>query len=122
MSMPQESRSPIRVQISDSMLADGIAVRIALRHSATDFYIGKISESGYMTFEPYDAVGGSDPGVTFSLNDDFARALLDALLRYYQGASDMHTVRSDLIKERERVDKLMSMYGMLAHEAIKGRD
>ena len=32
--------------------------------------------------------------------------LLDALLRHYQGASDMHTVRADLLHERGRVDKL----------------
>lgn len=43
---------------------------------------------------------------TMVLDDDVARALLDALLRHYQGASDMHTVRSDLLHERGRVDKL----------------
>ena len=48
----------------------------------------------------------SEPAVTIALDDDEARALLDALLRHYQGASDMHTVRSDLLHERARVDKL----------------
>lgn len=43
---------------------------------------------------------------TMAFDDDVARALLDALLRHYQGASDMHTVRSDLLHERGRVDKL----------------
>lgn len=45
---------------------------------------------------------------TLLLGEDAARALLDALVRRYEGASDMHTVRSDLLHERGRVDKLTS--------------
>lgn len=43
---------------------------------------------------------------TMVLPDEIGRPLLDALTRHYQGASDMHTVRADLLHERGRVDKL----------------
>jgi hypothetical protein len=46
---------------------------------------------------------------TISLSNDAGRAVLETLLRHYQGASDMHTVRSDLLHERGRVDRLMDV-------------
>ena len=113
--MPNDSsQSPVRVSISDNMLVDGIAVRISLHNSPRDIFVGKINEQGYLNFEPYDTTTYVDPGVTFAVNNDFARALLEALLRYYNGSEDARTTRADLLHERERVDKLISMYGMLA--------
>jgi hypothetical protein len=67
-------------------------------------------EGGWIRWEPFDPqnmLAGTDTGLTFRLQDEAARALLDALLRHYQGASDMHTVRSDLLHERGRVDNLI---------------
>ena len=54
---------------------------------------------------------------TMTLNDDEARALLDALTRHYQGASDMHTTRADLLHERGRVDKLTAAVIDIAERA-----
>jgi hypothetical protein len=45
------------------------------------------------------------PSPTFHINNGIGRAMLDALTRHYQGASDMHNVRSDYLHERGRVDK-----------------
>jgi hypothetical protein len=116
--MPEQS--PIRVQISDSFVIDGIAVRISLHNSAIDTMVGKINENGALIFERYE-IGTTSPGATFALNNDFARALLEALLRYYNGSEDARTTRADLLHERERVDKFISMYGLLA-TAIVERD
>jgi hypothetical protein len=38
--------------------------------------------------------------------DEMARALLDALSAHYGGTSDTRTLRSDLLHERGRVDKV----------------
>jgi hypothetical protein len=49
------------------------------------------------------------PTPSISLSNDAGRAVLDALMRHYQGASDMHTVRADLLHERGRVDRLIEV-------------
>jgi hypothetical protein len=97
--------SPIRVQISDMMLIDGIAVRMSLRYGQESLKVMRITDLGLTRFEEIDP--GVSTGATFQVTHEFGRALLDALLRYYQGATDMHTVRSDLLHERSRVDKML---------------
>jgi hypothetical protein len=42
---------------------------------------------------------------TFHIGNDIGRAMLDALTRHYHGTSDIHTIRSDYLHERDRVDK-----------------
>jgi len=115
--MPQD-RSPIRVQISDNFYVDGIAVRISLHHSQTDVLMGRINEHGSLQFEPYDTATLPSPGATFALNNDFARALLEALLRYYNGSEDARTTRADLLHERERVDKLLAVMCETMHDTV----
>jgi len=94
------------------MVVDGINVRMALRFGQDDIRIMKISEHGHATWHSVEPA--VDPGVTFQVSHDFGRALLDALLRYYQGASDMHTARADLLHERKRVDGLISTLSYIA--------
>ncbi len=114
MTYPEQNQSPIRAQISDSFILDGIAVRISLHTSWGDVKILKFREDGSVIFETYEVGTLADPGVTFALQNEYARALLDALLRYYQGASDMHTIRADLLHERGRVDNLIRVVSEIA--------
>jgi hypothetical protein len=58
----------------------------------------------FTSWDEVEPDGAASP--TILLSEEAARALLDALVRRYEGASDMHTVRSDLLHERGRVDKL----------------
>jgi hypothetical protein len=99
----------IKAQIAGDFLGDGISVRIT-REGDGGRLIMIPGEDGYVRWEEFSPgpVIGTDSGpwLTIRLPDDAGRALLDALLRHYQGASDMHTVRSDLLHERGRVDKL----------------
>jgi hypothetical protein len=44
---------------------------------------------------------------TLRLDDDTARALLDALARHYEGAEDTRALRRDYDGERKRVDGLI---------------
>jgi hypothetical protein len=48
---------------------------------------------------------------TLTLEDAEARALLDALTRYYHGAEDTRALRRDYDAERARVDKLTAALG-----------
>lgn len=115
---PEQSRSPVLVQISDNMMVDGIAVRIALRHSLTDILIGKVAEHGSIQFQPMGQGIGEPAPITFSLQNDFARALLEALLRHYNGSEDARTTRADLLHERQRVDKLVGVVCEIAHDSM----
>lgn len=123
MSWPEQPRSPVRVQISTGLgfAMDGIAVRMSLHYGTQDIMVGRIGEQGRMRFEPYDVGTLEDPGVTFIIPDEFARALLEEMLRHYQGASDMHTVRADLLHERGRVDKLLNAVTEMAQRIYPPR-
>ena len=98
----------IKAHISD-YLPDGIAVWITNDDPRLILRIN----GNLTTFEPLpDQPVQADP--TIRLNHNEGRALLDALLRYYQGASDMHTARADLLHERGRVDQLLGVMTELA--------
>lgn len=54
---------------------------------------------------------------TIRLPEPAARALLDQLLKFFEGATDLHTVRSDLLHERDQRDKLQDAITRIAEAA-----
>ncbi len=101
------------VHVSDDFMVDGVAIYISEKFGSIDRRILRIGENGSQTWGEIDP-NGAACGPTIMLNGEAARALLDALLRHYQGASDMHTVRSDMLHERGRVDKLLGTISEIA--------
>ena len=94
----------IEVRVTDDFMVGGIAVYVAMKTGPGERLILH-QRDGHLAWDRYEP--GTIPlEPTLKLEDDAGRAVLDALLRYYQGASDMHTVRGDLLHERGRVDKL----------------
>ena len=91
-----EPNSPMRVAIVPDFSVGGVSITIGLRHSPTGMAILRIGENGYQTFEEHEGLVAVEHP-TMRLSDEFAMMLLEELLRHYQGASDMHTVRSDLL-------------------------
>jgi hypothetical protein len=94
----------IEIRLSDDFMIDGLAIYISDKQAGQSRYILRLRENGTQDWEQLDPATMTEP--TLKLPGEAARALLDALLRHYEGASDMHTVRSDLLHERARVDKL----------------
>ena len=92
--------------MTDDFMIDGLAVYVSLKHGPQQRQVMHCHGENSVSWDDVDPAGIVEP--TIKLPGEAARALLDALLRHYQGASDMHTVRSDLLHERERVDKLTS--------------
>jgi hypothetical protein len=84
-------------------MVDALNVYISQKAEGMDRLLMRVA-AGVITWEPVELHVMAEPTVV--LPGDAARALLDALMRHYQGASDMHTVRADLLHERKRVDKL----------------
>jgi len=101
--------SELKVLINDSFAfaSDQIAIAVVLKHSHEERMILQVNQEGSYTYwENVDPISQTKPTIT--LANDVARALLDALLRHYQGSEDMHTVRADLLHERGRVDKMIT--------------
>jgi hypothetical protein len=121
MTWPVNPDDPIRVAVSDHMSVDGVAIRIALRLDYEHIRVMNINEEGYTTWTDVDQMA-DNYSPTLRLSHGFARALLDALLRYYQGASDMQTTRSDLLHERGRVDRLVEVISGIATSASHSRE
>jgi hypothetical protein len=107
-----EPESKIRIGITDNMVIDGISVHMGFRISQQEVRVIHFDEQGRTVWETIDPMLSVEPSML--LSNDFGRALLDALLRHYQGASDMHTLRSDYLHERGRVDKLTDVIGDIA--------
>jgi hypothetical protein len=100
-----DTENRIKVRIGDNFFQDGIDIFL-LREDMAGRYMLRLNEEGFITWETIEQ-DGVVHRPTMTLPGDLARALLDALMRHYQGASDMHTVRQDLLHERRRVDKML---------------
>jgi hypothetical protein len=94
----------IEVRTSDYMMMDSLAIWVIQKWEGQNKRVLHIHGTSAREWEEVDPLAQPEP--TIVLDNDAGHALLDALLRHYQGASDMHTVRSDLLHERKRVDKL----------------
>lgn len=57
-----------------------------------------------------------DKPPTIRLGNEEARALLDALTRYFHGADDTRALRRDYDSERERVDTLIAHLGAISRQ------
>lgn len=106
----------IQVRVADDILADGISVYVSRKYEHSPRQILHVAEGGQWTrWDDIDQAAAPDTPCppTIRLNDDEGRALLDALLRRYQGTGDYHDLRSDYLAERKRVDDLIANMGQL---------
>ena len=110
----------ILVQLGEPFFHGGdLAIRIVRRVDTETLRVARVnSQGGWLDWEERPR-NGLIEGATIVMTDEVARALLDALIRHYQGASDMHTVRADLLHERKRVDELTGALIGLASKSIE---
>lgn len=103
----------IRAHVTDDFYGGSVRIFI-VQHpaegSAQARYILRLGADGARAMEEVaEAHVVTDP--TLCLGDDEARALLDALMRYYHGAEDTRALRRDYDDERKRVDRLATTLG-----------
>lgn len=112
--------SPIKVAINEGGFAfasDSINIFMGLRfQDGGEVRVLRIGDGGRSQFETIPALAATDP--TMIIPKDFALVLLEELLRHFQGASDLHTVRSDYLHERGRVDKMLEQFMSLSRQAL----
>jgi hypothetical protein len=103
----------IEARVSENFMADGIDIWIRMSYDGgrrmLHFRDGQAQ---------WDEIDGSEQGPTLTIPDDAGRSLLEQLMRHYSGAQDLHTVRSDLLHERGRVDQLIRTVSELAGRAV----
>jgi hypothetical protein len=105
----------IQVRITEDILADGVSVWISRKYDGTAREILHAAAGGRQTvWTELEQQGTDSAGPTIRLTDEIARELLEALLRHYQGASDMHTLRADYLHERSRLDGLLRTLSAIA--------
>lgn len=115
----------LRVYITDDMI--GMGVRIFIVREATDRaqITGPVNERSILRIG-HDETGGrlhrwedvsaeaATVEPTLRLGEDEARALLDGLVRHFQGAEDTRALRRDYDHERKRVDMLVGSLTQIA--------
>lgn len=96
-----------------------VHVREDYVRDALEFFIIEDSTNGRAQFfadgtvewHPLDEVAAmTEPRASLTLREDHARALLQALLRHYQGGDDLRALRKDYDAERARVDRLIGAF------------
>lgn len=104
----------IRALVNDNFeyLGVNIALVIAEGEQAPVTHVLHADNDGHVHWDMREPNVRTAP--TMVLGHEEARALLDGLLRHYQGASDMHTARDDLLHERARVDGLIDTVSRIA--------
>jgi hypothetical protein len=108
----------IRAYVSDDNYGIGVQVAIVLR--AGDDERSRATQimrfrDGIEQWEELPEIAVTS-GPTLRLDHDSARALLDGLSRYFDGAEDTRALRHDYDSERGRVDKLTDAVIELARE------
>lgn len=110
--MPSEPGTNLRVGVTGDYIIDGIAIHIGYRADHASYWVKHFAADGTSSMSKIEATQNADPSLR--LNNEEARALLDALLRHYQGSGDYHTLREDYLHERRRVDALIASISIIA--------
>lgn len=98
----------LSVHITEGRLGDGIKVFVVRRHAHDDQRILRnTGETGFTSWEHLEP--NVDVAPTFTLDGETGRALADALVRHYQGAEDMRSLRRDYDAALQRSDAQASV-------------
>ena len=100
----------IRAYIRENLPMDSLEITLIQGSDGTPRRImGMVDPAaGIFRWEDLPEDSRHDVTPTLHLGDDEARALLEALVRHYNGAEDTRALRRDYDAERMRVDTLTS--------------
>lgn len=93
----------IHVHVTDNHFNQGVRVYVINDLGDEKRILRNPGRSGFDSWETLEPNTDVEP--TFALGDDASRALLEALVRHYQGAEDTRALRRDYDAERRRVDE-----------------
>lgn len=117
-----EADNGIRVAVNNEYMfaADSVDITLARRLPNGEVMIMRRGgEHAHLVEWETTSVGQAVTEPTIRIPTEFARALLDALLRHYQGASDMHQLRQDFLHEQKRVDQLTAVISNALNKLVE---
>jgi hypothetical protein len=98
----------IQVYISESFYRDSLDIYIIRKTEGDPRYILRVSDDrwgqGWEQLPEGAALADEQDKPTFCIPFEVGHALLEALVRHYQGAEDTRQLRKDYEAERKRVD------------------
>lgn len=105
---------PYKAYTRDNPQADGID--LALIHRAGGVSRAEVLQrSAPIIWSDTDASPEPDPAIWFTLSDDAARSLYEALAQHYgHMPGDNRLLREDYVAERRRVDGLLATVSKIA--------
>lgn len=92
----------IHVHVIDNYIAGGVRVYVVNDLGGEKQILRNPGRLGFDNWEPIEPNVDVEP--TFALRDDESRALLEALVRHYQGAEDTRALRKDYDAALKRAD------------------
>lgn len=90
-----------RAYVEQNFAMQGISIYLGMKHSDGMTMIKSV------TTELQTLPEGAIAAPSLVMEDDLGRALLDALITHYGGATNVRQLRADYEHERGRVDKLI---------------
>jgi hypothetical protein len=93
-----------RAQVEPDFPTDHVKILLGVTNGDGIGYVLRFGDIEMVDHRP-DVM--HEPGTELRIDGDLARALYEALARYFGGAPDVVTVRADLAHERDRVDRLI---------------
>jgi hypothetical protein len=117
--MPDFNGPRVRAAVSQHFAMGGVAIVLAIRNEDDSYRVLRFQE-GTAYVQRWEEVPpmAAIENPTFSIQEDFARALYEELGRFFQGQPDLTTARADLLHERTRRDKLEDAMIYIAKEGF----
>lgn len=107
----------IQVRLREQYIGETLDVFVIRQHEGQRFLMHQADSMTFTWDElpaPGAAIADSMIEPTFVLPFDSGRALLEALVRHYNGAEDTRALRRDYDAERKRVDEQNKIIGDIA--------
>ena len=112
----------IQVHVNEHLMGLGTSIHIVDNFETGSGHVILRGIGGSFRWEPYDPNDLIEaPEPTFRLPSEAGRALLDALMRHYNGAEDTRSLRRDYDAERKRVDDQAKVLADVAR-TLAGRE
>lgn len=102
----------IEVRIAEpnySFGSDSLNVYVIMNVTETERKVMNMTEGGFVIWTEIGYPAGEEIKPTVTLQNDIALLLRDALNARFQGTGDINTLRTDLLHERSRVDKMLGV-------------
>lgn len=111
----------IEAYLNHGYMADTVRIFLVRKTDYGKHVLHYAHDGGRLSWDEVGEERTADtPAPTIELPGEAARALLESLVRFYQGAEDTRALRRDYDAERKRVDELAKTIADIARTLAQG--